>query len=95
MALVSIARALFANPKLLQHFRDGQDEPVNRCSHCNRCIGRRPTSPLGCYDARRFASRKKMVDQIMCWNRADPVDQSVEERRDPEPNDPRPCAGGT
>ena len=71
--MVSMARALIANPDLLEVFRAGKNVPDRPCSHCNRCVGRTVTSPLGCYDARRFASQKDMQDQIMAWNRPDPA----------------------
>ena len=71
--MVSMARALIANPDLLAQFSAGKNEPDQPCSYCNRCLGRTPTSPLGCYDERRFASRKAMLDQIMRWNHADPA----------------------
>jgi 2,4-dienoyl-CoA reductase (NADPH2) len=70
--MVSMARALIANPDLPQRFRRGENRPPVPCSRCNRCVGRTATSPLGCYDVRRFASRRAMVDQIMEWNRPDP-----------------------
>lgn len=71
--MVSMARALIANPDLLDVFRSGKNMADRPCSHCNRCVGRTVTSPLGCYDGRRFASEKDMQDQIMAWNRPDPA----------------------
>ena len=71
--LVSMARALIANPDLPDQFRAGKNVPDRPCSYCNRCVGRTVTSPLGCYDANRFASQKEMQDQIMAWNRPDPA----------------------
>ncbi len=71
--MVSMARALIANPNLLDVFKAGKNAPDRPCSHCNRCVGRTVTSPLGCYDERRFASIKDMQDQIMGWNRPDPA----------------------
>ena len=71
--MVSMARALIANPDLLEVFRAGQNLPDNKCTHCNKCVGRTVLSPLGCYDLDRFPSRKAMQDQIMEWNRPDPV----------------------
>jgi 2,4-dienoyl-CoA reductase (NADPH2) len=71
--MVSMARALIANPDLLHMFKAGKNAPDRPCSHCNRCVGRTVTSPLGCYDPRRFASPKQMQDQIMEWNRPDPA----------------------
>ena len=71
--MVSMARALIANPCLVKDFEDGRNAPANPCSHCNRCVGRTTTGPLGCYDARRFTSREEMVKQIMGWNQPDPA----------------------
>jgi 2,4-dienoyl-CoA reductase (NADPH2) len=70
--MVSMARALIANPNLPLVFGAGKNAPAIPCSHCNKCVGRTTTGPLGCYDERRFASRGEMVDQILGWNRADP-----------------------
>jgi 2,4-dienoyl-CoA reductase-like NADH-dependent reductase (Old Yellow Enzyme family) len=69
--MVSIARALLANPDLLRYFQAGKNEPDKRCSFCNRCVGRTATSPLGCYDADRFDSPREMLNEIMRWNRPD------------------------
>jgi 2,4-dienoyl-CoA reductase (NADPH2) len=70
--MVSMARALIANPCLVKDFEDGKNAPAKPCSHCNKCVGRTTTGPLGCYDERRFASRDAMVKQIMGWNHPDP-----------------------
>src|SRR5262249_24740220 len=58
--MVSMARALIANPDLLRIFQSGKNTPDRPCSYCNRCVGRTATSPLGCYDESRFASRREM-----------------------------------
>lgn len=71
--MVSMARALIANPGLLADFQAGKNAPDNRCTFCNRCVGRTGTSPLGCYDPGRFASQDQMFEQIMEWNRPDPA----------------------
>jgi len=71
--LVSMARALIANPCLVKDFEDGRNAPANPCSYCNKCVGRTTTGPLGCYDERRFVSRDEMVKQIMGWNQPDPA----------------------
>jgi 2,4-dienoyl-CoA reductase (NADPH2) len=71
--MVSMARALIANPDLLRIFQSGKNTPDRPCSYCNRCVGRTATSPLGCYDESRFASRREMLRQIMDWNRPDPA----------------------
>lgn len=70
--MVSMARALIANPSLVLDFERGRNAPENPCSHCNKCVGRTGTSPLGCYDRRRFASWEEMEEQILDWNRGDP-----------------------
>jgi 2,4-dienoyl-CoA reductase (NADPH2) len=71
--MVSMARALIANPDLPQRLARG--ERIERpCTHCNRCVGRTGTSPLGCYDPTRFNnSTREMMKQIMEWNRPDPA----------------------
>jgi 2,4-dienoyl-CoA reductase (NADPH2) len=71
--MISMARSLIANPDLLTQFEGGADFPANPCSYCNKCVGRTGTSPLGCYDIRRFRSQGAMFDQIMEWNRPDPA----------------------
>ena len=67
---VSMARALIANPDMVNQFRGGR-QPNRPCTHCNRCAARTATSPLGCYDRGRFASLEEMEKQIMEWNRPD------------------------
>ena len=71
--MVSMARALIANPNLIEQFSQGKDAPDRPCTYCNKCVGRTPTSPLGCYDLSRFPSQRAMLDQIMEWNRPDPA----------------------
>lgn len=71
--MVSMARALIANPDLPKMFKAGKDVPDKRCSHCNKCVGRTVSSPLGCYDLRRYPSLKAMQEQIMEWNQPDPA----------------------
>ena len=71
--MVSMARALIANPDLPQIFGAGKNMADRPCTHCNRCVGRTVSSPLGCYDLTRFASVREMQDQIMAWNRPDPA----------------------
>jgi len=69
---VSMARALIANPDLVLRFAAGRMEPeADKCTYCNRCAGRTATSPLGCYEPKRFASLDAMQDQIMAWNTPD------------------------
>lgn len=74
--LISMARALLANPSLVKEFNNGEQEPDNPCVWCNRCLGRTATYPLGCYNEARFGSRQAMIDQIMQWNRPDPLPSS-------------------
>lgn len=71
--MISMARSLIANPDLPRQFEEGADFPANPCNYCNKCVGRTGTSPLGCYDVRRFESRDEMFNQIMEWNRPDPM----------------------
>jgi 2,4-dienoyl-CoA reductase (NADPH2) len=69
--LVSMARALLANPDLVQQFEGGKELPELPCTYCNRCAARTATSPLGCYEQSRFPSVEAMQDQILAWNRGD------------------------
>jgi 2,4-dienoyl-CoA reductase-like NADH-dependent reductase (Old Yellow Enzyme family) len=72
--MVSMARALIANPDLPNLFRGGANLPARPCTHCNRCVGRTGTSPLGCYEPLRYdSSYDRMFEEIMEWNRSDPV----------------------
>ncbi len=72
--MISMARALIANPRLLTEFSNGADFPANPCNYCNRCVGRTGTSPLGCYEPARFkGSHRDMMAQIMEWNQPDPA----------------------
>ena len=45
--MVSLARALIADPELPNKIRDGR--PVDECNRCNRCIARAGVWPVGCY----------------------------------------------
>jgi 2,4-dienoyl-CoA reductase-like NADH-dependent reductase (Old Yellow Enzyme family) len=74
--LVSMARALIANPDLPKQFQAGRNEPDRPCSYCNRCAARTGTSPLGCYDLSRYDSEEDMVAQIMECNTPDPFEVS-------------------
>ena len=62
---VTIARGLVANNDLVRLFEAGHDEPPNPCTYCNKCLYNVLEHPLGCYDERRFASRKEMIREIM------------------------------
>jgi 2,4-dienoyl-CoA reductase (NADPH2) len=73
--MVSMARALIATPDLVRgYFEHDRDVPqAERCTQCNRCVGRTTTSPLGCYEPKRFGgSYEAMFAQILEWNRPDP-----------------------
>lgn len=70
--LLAVARALIANPDLPKTFAAGKDAPERPCTYCNRCIGRTTTSPLGCYEPKRFDSVEAMEEQILALNRPDP-----------------------
>jgi 2,4-dienoyl-CoA reductase (NADPH2) len=70
--MVSIARGLLAHPDLVEQFRGPVNEPDNSCTYCNRCAGRTPTSPLGCYNVERFQGKPgKMQRQILKLNKPD------------------------
>ena len=74
--MVSMARALIANPQLISaYLNHDKDVPEKeRCTRCNRCVGRTTTSPLGCYDVSRFGgSYSRMFGEIMKWNQPDRV----------------------
>jgi 2,4-dienoyl-CoA reductase (NADPH2) len=69
--MVSMARALLANWDLPKHFAMCRNLPPNPCTHCNRCVGRTPTSPLGCYEPARYGGNiESMQRQILRWNRS-------------------------
>jgi 2,4-dienoyl-CoA reductase-like NADH-dependent reductase (Old Yellow Enzyme family) len=67
---ISMARALIANPGLVKNFAEGVT-PDKPCTYCNRCAGRTATSPLGCYEPKRFSSLEEMEESIFSWNRPD------------------------
>jgi 2,4-dienoyl-CoA reductase-like NADH-dependent reductase (Old Yellow Enzyme family) len=69
--LVSMARALIARPDLVRTLEEAREHPAPPCTHCNRCCARTATSPLGCYEEKRFPSRTAMLEQIMAFNRPD------------------------
>lgn len=71
--LISMARGLIATPDLIATYKAGKTAPDKPCTHCNRCVGRTTTSPLGCYEPQRFASQDEMLAEILEWNRPDPV----------------------
>ena len=78
--MVSMARALIANPDLPLRYAADESLVAKECSYCNRCIGRTATGPLGCYDEERFDQddgiaqrRRRMVEKIMEYNQPDPA----------------------
>lgn len=96
--MVSMARALIANPELIStYLNNGKDVPEEeRCTRCNRCVGRTTTSPLGCYDVSRFGgSYSDMFCEIMRWNQADrAAGEENECASDSSPMPERPSAIG-
>ena len=96
--MVSMARALIANPELIStYLNNGKDVPEEeRCTRCNRCVGRTTTSPLGCYDVPRFGgSYSDMFCEIMRWNQADrAAGEENECASDSSPMPERPSAIG-
>jgi len=62
---VTIARALIANPDLLDQWRSGKNEPDNPCTFCNKCLVNAPKNPLGCLEPARFPSKEAMIEEIM------------------------------
>lgn len=85
---IAVARALLANPDLVQQFEKGRDLPVLPCTHCNRCAARTATSPLGCYEPARFESADAMERQILAFNRPDEHPMDPEEAAADEPTRP-------
>ena len=78
--MVSVARPLLANPKLLEILQT-RDEPENRCSFCNRCAVATATGPVGCYDLRRFGSTSEMEAKIIEWVTDPDQDQDEGKRK--------------
>jgi len=63
---VAIARALIANPDMPKQWQAGRDQPLNPCTHCNKCLLNAPKNPLGCYELSRYGGDyEKMLDQIL------------------------------
>jgi hypothetical protein len=63
----------------LNHDKDVPEK--ERCTRCNRCVGRTTTGPLGCYDVSRFGgSNARMFEEIMKWNQPDRVAGEDDER---------------
>ena len=60
---VTIARPVVANPEMVM-FAGGLDRPPNPCTYCNKCLFQLE-NPLGCYEESRFASRERMIQEIL------------------------------
>jgi 2,4-dienoyl-CoA reductase-like NADH-dependent reductase (Old Yellow Enzyme family) len=57
--MVSVARALIADPYLYRHMRDGVDGP--QCDFCNECYSRAAALPVDCYNREVRAKRDAML----------------------------------
>ncbi len=57
--MVSVARALIANPFLYRDLKDGVEGP--RCDFCNACFARGATWPVDCYNQEIRAQRDQML----------------------------------
>jgi 2,4-dienoyl-CoA reductase (NADPH2) len=62
---VTIARALVANPDLLEQWAAGRDQPLRPCTYCNKCTAHVVKDPIGCYDPTRYPTYDAMIDEIM------------------------------
>ncbi|MDC0661363.1 NADH:flavin oxidoreductase [Marinobacter sp. SS21] len=58
---VSIARAMIADPFLVQHLREGVEGP--QCDFCNGCIARAGGSPVDCYNDKLRPARQAMLKE--------------------------------
>ena len=72
--MVSMARALLANPDLLKRFAAGEEGAPKPCTLCNRCAVRTAIFPIGCYEPKRFASQEEIERQILSWSGGPPPD---------------------
>lgn len=59
--MVSVARALIANPHLYRHMRDGVDGP--QCDFCNACYARATAVPVDCYNPTIRAQKEQMLQR--------------------------------
>jgi hypothetical protein len=66
--MISMARPLLANPRLLGVFKESKKEPEKLCAFCNRCAVLTTVFPLGCYEPLRFSSQDEMEEQILKWS---------------------------
>jgi 2,4-dienoyl-CoA reductase-like NADH-dependent reductase (Old Yellow Enzyme family) len=57
--MVSVARALIADPFLYRHMRDGVEGP--QCDFCNACYARAAVWPVDCYNEKVRAERDRML----------------------------------
>ena len=58
--MISVARALIADPFLYQHMKEGIQGP--RCDFCNACFARGATWPVDCYNEAVRAQKDRMLD---------------------------------
>ncbi len=57
--MVSVARALIADPFLYRHLKEGVEGP--RCDFCNACFARGATWPVDCYNEAVRAEKDRML----------------------------------
>ena len=57
--MVSVARALIADPFLYRHMKEGKSGP--KCDFCNACFARGATWPVDCYNEEIRAQRDQML----------------------------------
>lgn len=58
-AMVSLARALIADPFLYRHMQEGVQGPV--CDFCNACYARAASLPVDCYNEQVSALKQRML----------------------------------
>jgi 2,4-dienoyl-CoA reductase (NADPH2) len=85
---VSIARALVANPNLVQIFASGKDLPDRPCTHCNKCLVNALKNPVGCYELSRFdGDYDRMIREVMSVFHPSPYDPLPEALAAPQGGD--------
>jgi 2,4-dienoyl-CoA reductase-like NADH-dependent reductase (Old Yellow Enzyme family) len=57
--MVSVARALIADPYLYRHMQKGVQGP--ECDFCNACYARAAVWPIDCYNDKVRAQRDRML----------------------------------
>jgi 2,4-dienoyl-CoA reductase-like NADH-dependent reductase (Old Yellow Enzyme family) len=57
--MVSVARALIADPFLYRHMQEGVQGP--QCDFCNACYARAAAWPIDCYNEEVRAQRERML----------------------------------